>query len=215
MRFIICLFIILSSFSYVFAAPYSDVEVRRSSGRPSPMTFGIYGYGYIPMETDKGLIGYGGGGGFKTTYNINKYFGIGLSTGLTVATSNYNNMSNRTLLSDTRFSIIFQRETENGERGVVPWGSVGFGILTGAGDYGSYQSFEDSIGFNVAFSAGLRYNFRSAYIGIGAEYSIARLYGDLVNDYQYYYGGYYYQRRVSVTMNPSGFNVFGEFGIRF
>lgn len=111
MRFIICLFIILSSFSYVFAAPYSDVEVRRSSGRPSPMTFGVYGHGYIPMETDKDLIGYGGGGGFKTTYNINKYVGVGLSTGLTVATSNYQNNRNLTLLSDTRFSLIVQRET--------------------------------------------------------------------------------------------------------
>lgn len=175
MRFIICLFIILSSFSYVFAAPYSDVEVRRSSGRPSPMTFGIYGYGYIPMETDKDLIGYGGGGGFKTTYNINKYVGVGLSTGLTVATSNYQNNRNLTLLSDTRFSLIVQRETERGESGLVPWGSIGFGILAASGDYGSYQKLEDAIGFNFIASLGLRYNFSSAYLGIGAEYSLSRL----------------------------------------
>lgn len=214
MRFITSLFIILFSFSYALAAPRSDVEVNKSSGRPSPMTFGVYGHGYIPIETDKDLIGYGGGGGFKTTYNINKYVGVGLSTGLTVATSNYQNNRNLTLLSDTRFSLIVQRETERGESGLVPWGSIGFGILAASGDYGSYQKLEDAIGFNFIASLGLRYNFSSAYLGIGAEYSLSRLYGNYISDY--YYNGYYYTRRqTSVTMNPSGFNIFGEFGFRF
>ena len=214
MRIFLTSLILLFSFSLAFAQNKSDVEVRRSSGRPSPMTFGVYGQGYIPMETDKKLLGYGGGGGFKATYNINKYVGVGLSTGLTVATSNYNNNRNLTLLSDTRFSLIVQRETERGESGLVPWGSIGFGILAASGDYGSYQKLEDAIGFNFIASLGLRYNFSSAYLGIGAEYSVSRLYGNYISDY--YYNGYYYtQRRTSVTMNPSGFNVFGEFGFRF
>lgn len=214
MRFIISLFIILFSFSYTFAAPKSDVEVNKSSNDPSMAIFGVYGYGYIPMETDKNLLGYGGGGGFKFAYNFNKYFALGLSSGLTVATSNYNNRNNLTLLSDTRFSLIVQRETNRGESGFVPWGSIGVGVMAAAGDYGSYQKLEDAVGFSFAVGAGLKYNFRNAYVGIGAEYTFARLYGNYVGDY--YYNGYYYtQRRTSVTMNPSGFNVFGEFGFRF
>lgn len=214
MRFIISLFIVLFSFSYTFAAPKSDVEVNKSSNEIARSTVGIYGYGYIPMETDKDLIGYGGGGGLKGTYNFNRYVALGLSTGLTVAASNYNNVNNLTLLSDTRLSLIVQRETNKGESGFVPWGSIGVGVMAAAGDYGSFQKLEDAVGFSFAVGAGLKYNIRNAYVGIGAEYTFARLYGDLVGDY--YYNGYYYtQRRTSVTMNPSGFNVFGEVGVRF
>lgn len=212
MRFFMSFFIVLFSFSYIFAAPHSDVENKRGYSRPSAMTFGLYGLGYIPMDKDKDLIGYGGGAGFKTTYNIGKYFGVGLSTGLTIATSKHNNVQNLTLLSDTRLSFIIQRETSRGENGFVPWGSFGFGLLAASGDYGGYKQFEDGIGFNFVFSAGLRYNFRNAYIGVGAEYFIANVYGDLVDDY--YNGYYYYPRRTSAIMNPSGFNIFGEFGFR-
>lgn len=200
MRFIIGLFIILFSFSSAFALD-------------DDMSFGLYGYGYIPMETDKNLIGYGGGSGFKLQYDLNKYFAIGASTGFTVASSNYNNTKNTTLLSDSRFLIIFQRNTGKGESGFVPWGSLGFGFLTGSGKYGNTQSLEDTMGFNFTLSAGLRYNFSRTYIGVGAEYSIARLYGDLYTDY--YNDYYYYPRKTNVTVNPSGFNVFGEFGVRF
>lgn len=200
MRIFIILSIILFCFSSAFA--FDD-----------DMSFGLYGYGYIPMETDKNLIGYGGGGGFKLQYNLNKYFAIGASTGFTVSTSNYNNTKNITLLSDSRFLVIFQRNTYKGESGFVPWGSIGFGFLTGSGKYGDFQSFEDAMGFNFTLAAGLRYNFSRTYIGFGAEYSIARLYGDLYTDY--YNNYYYYQRKSSAIMNPSGFNIFGEFGFRF
>lgn len=215
MRIILISLILLFGFSFSYAQHTSDVEVNKKNyTRPSPMTFGIYGYGYIPTGLDKDIIGNGGGGGFKVTYNINKYFGIGLSTGLTVAASdNYNN--NLTLLSDSRFFLIVQRETAHLQKGIVPWGSVGFGILAATASYGNYYQIEEAVGFNVVFSAGLRYNFRKAYLGFGAEYSLSKVYGEQIQRYynDVYY--YYYDISRSVTMDPSGVNIFAEFGYRF
>ena len=68
------------------------------------------------------------------------------------------------------------------------------------------------VGFNISAMAGVRYNFRRAYVGIGAEYMFAALTGDLVYNYNYYY---YYQRRQTVNMDASGVNIFGEVGFRF
>lgn len=201
MRFIISLFMFLFSFSSVFA--YNFVEEN--------ISLGLVGYGYIPMETDKDILGYGGGGGVKVKYDINKYVGIGLYSGLTISSSNTNNSNNLTLYNDSRFSIIFQRETDDGEDGFVPWGSLGIGFVSGSVKYGDYRSMEDAIGFSATLSAGLKYNFNVFYAGIGAEYSFSRLYGDIINNF---FDGYY-SRQAGVLLNTSGFNIFGEFGVRF
>lgn len=213
MRFILSILILLFSFSFTFAQHRSDVEVNKSnmSSKPALVTFGFMGYGYIPMEVDKDLIGTGGGGGLKAIININRYFAIGFSTSLTGAKSNYANMNNLTLLSDSRILFILQRETGKYESGIVPWGGLGLGVMAGAGAY-DVLTAEDMVGFNLSLMAGLRYNFKMAYIGFGAEYMFASLAGDLVyKNYMYPYREY----RQPVTMNPSGFNIFGEIGFRF
>ena len=169
------------------------------------------GYGYIPLGVDKDLIGYGGGGGFKATVNFNRYFALGFSTALSGGSSNYGNTSNLTLLSDTRIAFILQRETLRNQSGFVPWIGLGFGVMASAGNYGNLNT-EDMVGFNISAMAGVRYNFRRAYFGIGAEYMFAALTGDLVYNYNYYY---YYQRRQTVNMDASGVNIFGEVGFRF
>lgn len=212
MRIFLVSLILLFSFSFSFAQNKSDVEVNKSSdNRPSIATFGVLGYGYIPLGVDKDLIGNGGGGGFKATINFNRYFAMGFSTALSGGSSNYGNTSNLTLLSDTRIAFILQRETLRNQSGFVPWIGVGFGVMASAGNYGSLKT-EDMVGFNISAMAGLRYNFKRAYVGIGAEYMFAALTGDLVRNDDYYY---YYQRRQTVNMDASGVNIFGEVGFRF
>lgn len=212
MRIFLTSLILLFSFSFAFAQHKSDVEVNKSSdNRPSIATFGVMGYGYIPLGVDKDLIGNGGGGGFKATINFNRYFALGFSTALSGGSSNYGNTSNLTLLSDTRVLFILQRETLRNQSGFVPWIGLGVGVMASAGNYGTLKT-EDMVGFNISAMAGVRYNFRRAYIGIGAEYMFAALTGDLVSNDNYYY---YYQRRQTVNMDASGVNIFGEVGFRF
>lgn len=212
MRIFLTSLILLFSFSFAFAQYKSDVEVNKSyDNRPSIATFGVMGYGYIPLGVDKDLIGNGGGGGFKATINFNRYFALGLSTALSGGSSNYGNTSNLTLLSDTRVLFILQRETLRNQSGFVPWIGLGFGVIASAGNYGTLKT-EDMVGFNISAMAGVRYNFRRAYVGIGAEYMFAALTGDLVSNDNYYY---YYQRRQTVNMDASGVNIFGEIGFRF
>ncbi len=212
MRIFLTSLILLFSFSFAFAQNKSDVEVNKSyDNRPSIATFGVMGYGYIPLGVDKDLIGNGGGGGFKATINFNRYFALGLSTALSGGSSNYGNTSNLTLLSDTRVLFILQRETLRNQSGFVPWIGLGFGVIASAGNYGTLKT-EDMVGFNISAMAGVRYNFRRAYVGIGAEYMFAALTGDLVSNDNYYY---YYQRRQTVNMDASGVNIFGEIGFRF
>lgn len=138
-RIILALFIIFYSFSNSFALSATDEAI----------SLGVYGYGYIPMETDKEPIGYGGGAGAKFVYHINNYFGIGLSTAFTAARSIYNNQPCITLFNDTRFLFIYHRETDIYESGFVPWGSIGLGILTGRGNYEDGNKLEDAIGFDI------------------------------------------------------------------
>lgn len=212
MRIFLTSLILLFSFSFAFAQHKSDVEVNKSSdNRPSIATFGVMGYGYIPLGVDKDLIGNGGGDGFKATINFNRYFALGLSTALSGGSSNYGNTSNLTLLSDTRVLFILQRETLRNQSGFVPWIGLGVGVMASAGNYGTLKT-EDMVGFNISAMAGVRYNFRRAYVGIGAEYMFAALTGDLVSNDSYYY---YYQRRQTVNMDASGVNIFGEVGFRF
>lgn len=214
MRFVLSLFIILFSFSNVFAATASkNDEEKEKYVFPSFLSLGIYGYGYIPMETDKDVLGYGGGGGLKMAINFTRYFGIGLSSGFTVTQPKDSSGNKLTILSDIRASIIIQRDTGYHRSGFMPWSSISLGVLSGEVNYGSYQKLEDAVGFNIVLSAGLRYNFKNVYIGIGAEYSFSRLYGDLVNN-NYYNGSYYYTRKSGSIFNPSGFNIFGEVGYR-
>lgn len=205
MRIFLTSLIFLLSFSFVFAQSRSDVEVNKSSdNKPTMATFGFMGYGYIPVEADKDLIGYGGGGAVKATINVNRYFAIGLSAGVTAASSNYQNNSNLTLFTNARLSLIAQRETLKNETGFVPWAGLGLGVSAAAGSYGTAKA-KDMLGYDVALMAGVRYNFPKAYFGLGAEYSFSSLTGYLGNN----------ASRSAFSLNPSGVNVFAEAGFRF
>lgn len=205
MRIFLTSLIFLLSFSLVFAQNRSDIEVNQSSNKPDMATLSFMGYGYIPVDSSKDLIGFGGGGSVKATVNINRYFAVGLSAGVTAASSNYQNAYNLTLLTNARLLLIAQRETLKNQPGVVPWGGLGIGVVAGSGSYGAGHA-EDMLGYDVAVMAGIRYNFSKVFLGLGAEFSISNLSGYLVNG--------------SISKSPyslyaSSVNVFGEVGFRF
>lgn len=189
MRFIIGLFIILFSFSSAFALD-------------DDMSFGLYGYGYIPMETDKNLIGYGGGGGFKLQYDLNKYFALGLEGDITAS----RNGTNSTTFGGVRFLLIAQNETEKDKNGFVPWGAFALGTLMGNGSYenGTFN-YKNFSGFDISLMIGLRYNYKRAYFGIGADFT----YGETIAEVQ------------AAELYPNqdffiiGTNIFLEAGYRF
>ena len=208
MRIFFILLIVFFSFSFSFAQHRSDYNEDDSyDDVPSLFSVGVLGSGYVPLGSDKELLGYGAGAGLKAVINMNKFFGIGLSTSLTGAKSNYNGGNNYTLLSTTRLLFIFQKETDRFQKGFVPWFGLGIGLTALFGDY-SIGKTKGMVGFDMTLMAGLRYNFKNAYVGIGAEYITIGISGDMVYNNKY-------QTRETTSIDISGVNIFGEIGFRF
>ena len=176
--------------------------VKNSTGNLIPsVTFGLQGGGFIHTG-DTYDIGNGGGVGFNIKYNANKYIATLIQLNYTYAS--YKPYANTSHFFDTRFLLVFQKETEQNKNGFVPW--AGFGVSFNTGVMSVLNNYTTISGYGLGFilSGGFRYNIQKIYVGANIEYNMAFLNTNLVN----YYGR-------SFEVDPSGVRINGEIGFRF
>lgn len=114
---------------------------------------------------------HGGGAALTSKLSFSKYlaFGLDLSLAGTTKTLNNNTKSNFTSFAIAP-SLIFQRETERNQAGLVPWGGVG--VLITANNYDVTNTTNGGFGFT--FNVGLRYNFKeNFYTGGRVDYLVS------------------------------------------
>lgn len=114
---------------------------------------------------------HGGGAALTSKLSFSKYlaFGLDLSIAGTSKTLNNNTKSNFTSFAIAP-SLIFQRETERNQAGLVPWGGVG--VLITANNYDVTNTTNGGFGFT--FNVGLRYNFKeNFYTGGRVDYLVS------------------------------------------
>lgn len=114
---------------------------------------------------------HGGGAALTSKLSFSKYlaFGLDLSLAGTTKTLNNNTKSNFTSFAIAP-SLIFQRETERNQAGLVPWGGVG--VLITANNYDVTNTTNGGFGFT--FNVGLRYNFKeNFYTGGRLDYLVS------------------------------------------
>lgn len=114
---------------------------------------------------------HGGGAALTSKLSFSKYLAFGLDVSVAGASKKLNNGVNSNF---TYFalapSLIFQRETERNEAGLVPWGGVG--VLITANHYDVTNTTNGGFGFT--FNVGLRYNFKeNFYTGGRIDYLVS------------------------------------------
>ena len=179
---------------------YGNTDTK--SDKISTFSIGAAGYGYIGFSPDSDLIGNGGGAALNIKYNIHKDFALGLQGGFTSYKENINHI----LSGDFKALIILQRETLRNNNGFVPWVSLGLGALWGSGNYNNdTMKFHDIFGFQTSLSLGLRYNYKHAYFGMGADFIYSPAIGKVQADVIYPNQDIFF----------IGSNIFLETGFRF
>lgn len=201
MKKIIILFILLNFSISVYGAE-NNIKPNSEEKLIYPFSIGALGFGYISTSPDSDLLGSGGGAGINFKYNVNKYFALGVEGDMTAS----RNGTNSTTFGGVRFLLIAQNETERDKNGFVPWGAFALGTLMGNGSYenGTFN-YKNFSGFDISLMIGLRYNYKRAYFGIGADFT----YGETIAEVQ------------AAELYPNqdffiiGTNIFLEAGYRF